>query len=134
MLACVSRIHEAYNTAVIRRYLPEIFWFERVESDRFGMITYHFTDVFGHSLLLHGPEMVECLKEFSFNSPIIVAPANLLGEPNSYLTFSIRDVTEYDQYWNGYPRRRRIPSDSEATACIPQDDIAILNGGSGGTD
>ncbi len=120
ILACVSRIREAHTTAVVRRYLPEIWWFERAEEDRFGTITYHLNNVLGHSLVLHGPVMLQCLPEIPSDAPVLVAPANLLGEPNAPLIFSLRDVTEYDLYWKGYPRRRRIVSDSSAITCAPQ--------------
>ncbi len=119
ILACISRIREAYTTAVDRRYLPEIWWFERVEEDRFGMLTYHLNNVMGHLLVFHGPVMLQCLPKIPRDAPVLVAPANLLGEPNAPLTFSLRDVTEYDFYWRGYPRRRRIVSDSSEITCAP---------------
>lgn len=123
MLAFVSRIREAYTTAVVRRYLAEVWWFERAEKDRFGMITYYLNNVLGHSLVLHGPEMLQCLPGIPTDAPVLVAPENLLGEPNASLTFSLRDVTEYDLYWRGYPRRRRIVSDSSAIPCALQNNF-----------
>ena len=39
-----------------------------------------------------------------------MSPINLLGEPNSQLMFTIKETTEYDKYWEGYPKRRFIPS------------------------
>ena len=113
MLACVSRIREACTTAIVRRYLPEIWWFERLEADLFSMNAVHLTDNFGHSLVLHGPQMMQCLPHVPTRAPVLVAPGNLLGEPNAPLLFSVLDVTEYDLYWRGYPRRLRIPSNAD---------------------
>ncbi len=110
MLACISRLREAHNLAVEKRYLPMIFWLDNVSNSRFGVIEYHLRDAEGHLLVLYGPYLLLCLREIDFSNPYIIAPGNLLGSPNATLVFAFRERTEYDEYWLDYPRRRHIQS------------------------
>jgi hypothetical protein len=110
MLACISRLRQAHNLGVEKRYLPMIFWLDNVLKSRFGIIEYHLRDSEGRLLVLHGPHLLLCLRKTGFSNPYIIAPGNLLGSPNAALVFVFRERTEYDEYWIDYPRRRHIQS------------------------
>jgi len=116
MLACAARLREAHNFAAEKRFLPVIFWLERVEESRFGMSEYHLRDSAGRLLVLHGPPMALCLRPVGFSRPYVVAPGNLLGGANAPLVFGYRERTEYEEYWKDYPRRRRIAQDESDSA------------------
>lgn len=108
MLACVSRLREAYDLAISERYLPVIFWLDKIEGSRFGVVDYHLRDSANQLLVVHGPPMALCLNKPKFSKPHVVAPGNLIGGPNVNLIFGLQERTEYDEYWKDYPRRRQI--------------------------
>lgn len=108
MLACISRLRQAHHFAVVNRYLPVIFWLDRVETNRFGLVEYRFRDGANRLVVVHRPPMVLCLKKPGLTRPYLIAPGNLLGGPNAAIIFGFRERTEYDDYWRDYPRRRHI--------------------------
>ncbi|MBL7205351.1 MAG: hypothetical protein ISS63_13655 [Desulfobacteraceae bacterium] len=134
MLACMSRLREAHNLAAVKRYLPEVFWLDRVEQSRFGVLDYHLRDRNDRLFVLHGPPMVLCTTDVHFERPYIIAPGNLLGGPNTSIVFEIRETTEYDRYWQDYPRRRHISALGEETE-TPQTGAVLpcSNAGQGAT-
>src|SRR3989304_5419464 len=110
MLACISKLRQVHNLADAGRYIPKLCWLQDFKQNRFGVEEFVLRDSKSCSLVIYGPSMCSGLMEIGFNKPIIMSPINLLGEPNSQLMFTIKETTEYDKYWEGYPKRRFIPS------------------------
>ena len=110
MLACAARLRDALEVADLQRYIPKEFWLQSLTRDRYGQESFIFTDYQGREITLGGPAVVSGLPKPRFRTPVVIAPGNLLGQPNSELRFEIREVSAYSQYWKGYPRRRKIPS------------------------
>jgi hypothetical protein len=115
MLACVARLRDALEMADTRRYLPKSYWLMSVQSDRFGRDTFIYRDYRQREITLGGPAIVLGLPRVNFRKPVLIAPGNLLGKPNSELRFSIQEDSIYAEYWRNYPRRRRIPAPVQAT-------------------
>jgi len=110
MLACAARLRDALDMAESHRYLPKVHWLESIWTDRFGRERFVFTDYKGKEVILGGPPVVSGLPGLGFQQPALIAPGNLLGEPNAELRFLIRESSTYSNYWANYPRRRDIPS------------------------
>lgn len=113
MLASVARMRDAFDLADVGRYIPKIYWMTRVTTDRYGRVEYQLEDYMGRSLTLHGPTLVRGNYVPQREAPVIVAPGNLLGQPNAELGFAPSAESPYSDYWKGYPRRRRIPAVAE---------------------
>jgi hypothetical protein len=109
MLSFVSRFREAVQMADLRRYLPKWFWVDRTSSDRFGQIRYDLIDESGQRLSLYEPSFIHRLTALDEAIPLLVAPGNLLGYPNSEVIFGVKESSLYSEYWAGYPIRRPIP-------------------------
>ena len=109
MLACATRVSEALALADLHRYIPKVFWLQKMTRDRFGLTEYEFRDYRGRIFTLFGPRMVAGLPSLDYSAPVLISPANLLGLPNAQLAFTLAQSTEYSRYWDGYPRRRQIP-------------------------
>ncbi len=110
MLACSARLRDALEVADARRYLPKIFWLQSLGTDRVGRQQFVFSDYVGREITLGGPPVVSGLPKPNFREPALIAPGNLLGEPNAELRFAVRERSVYAEYWANYPRRRQIPS------------------------
>jgi hypothetical protein len=110
MLAFVAHFREAVDIADINRFFPKEFWLEKTHEDRFGRQEFEFKDYLGRSHIFYGPSFVHGLPVVSPESPLIVAPGNLLGFANAEIVFKFRETSIYSRYWDGYPRRRQIPS------------------------
>lgn len=111
MLACATRLRKGLELADVNRYVPKIHWFHERVTDRFGFVESEFRDYANRRVVIRGPSTVLGLPALRTDEPIIIAGGNLLGHPNSTLTFRIREASEYSEYWDGYPRRRKIPAD-----------------------
>lgn len=109
LLACAARLQQALQLAEVHRYFPKTFWLHRWTKDRFGLIQYECVDYAGRPMYLYGPLLASGLPEPSDKWPMLIAPGNLLGMPQSTLVFQVRETNEYSAYWEGYPRKRRIP-------------------------
>lgn len=118
MLACISRLRQSHHFCEVNRYLPVIFWLDRLEVNRFEVVDYQFRDASNRLAVVHGPPLALCLNEPGLTRPYIIAPGNLLGGPNVSLLFGFRERTEYDDYWHDYPRRRHINPVSDKDASI----------------
>lgn len=110
MLACAARLRDALEAADVRRYVPKSFWLQSSGVDRFGRQQFMFADYRGKDVTLAGPPVVSGIPKPEFRRPVLIAPGNLLGEPNAELRFVIRERSAYSEYWANYPRRRQIPS------------------------
>ncbi|MBI1791328.1 MAG: hypothetical protein HYR60_27690 [Acidobacteria bacterium] len=108
LLACVARLREALELSDVHRYFPRLFWLFGRKGNRFGSIEYEFRDAAGRSSFTFGPELVSGLPRNMYRGAYLLAPASLLGSPNSALIFEFRETSEYSLYWENYPRRRRI--------------------------
>jgi hypothetical protein len=113
MFAFVARFDEAFRLASERRYLPKWHWLQASREDRFGGVEYEFRDYAGSKLILYGPPHVLDIPTIEFTNPVIVAPGNPLGYPNSELVFLVKEPTAYADYWNGYPRRDQEDTESD---------------------
>jgi hypothetical protein len=116
MLACVTRLKDAFDLADEGRYLPKTFWLYQRQEDRFGRQEYALQDYMNRHLVLRGPSVVAGMDQIEFDRPVLIAAGNLLGQPNSELRFSLKASTPFSRYWDGYPRRRVL------TARQSQDD------------
>lgn len=121
MLVCATRLREAFDLADTLRYVPKVFWLRTRTTDRFGRSQFTYVDYRGKEIVLSGPPVVSGLSEISFTEPAIIAAGNLLGAPNAQLRFSSREPSVYASYWEGYPRRRRIPSPHQLSATAGAD-------------
>jgi hypothetical protein len=109
LLACVARLGQALELADVHRYLPKVFWLFGRKGNRFGSVEYEFRDYAGRTVFAYGPPLVSGLHEIHHENACLLAPGNLLGVPNSSLIFQLRERSEFSLYWEGYPRRRRVP-------------------------
>ncbi len=130
MLACVARMQQAFERMDSGRYLPKTFWLERYSGDRFGSQEYQLRDYMGKDIPLYGPAWVSGGSGIPIGRPVIVAPGNLLGLPNSSLIFRVRERSPYADYWADYPRRRRIhePEGSSAAELEPLKSTVVAPG------
>lgn len=108
LLACVARLREALDLADLHRYFPKLFWLFGRKGNRFGSVEYEFRDHDGRSTSTFGPSLVSGLSQSMYRGAYLLAPASLLGSPNSALVFEFHETSEYSSYWENYPRRRRI--------------------------
>lgn len=81
--------------------------------DRFGRRENVLCDYRGRELMIKEPTTVYDRGHLSAKEPVLVAPGNLLGLPNAELVFRILYRSDYADYWQGYPRRRRTPPSEE---------------------
>jgi hypothetical protein len=108
MLACVARIQKAVNLADEYRLIPKTFWRTKHIKDQYGREESILSDYMGRALQINGPTIVSGIRPLNFNEPVVVAPDNLLGLPNSEMVFRVLDTSQSSQYWAGYPRRRQL--------------------------
>jgi hypothetical protein len=119
MLACVSRLRQATDQAESLRFYPKTYWIFENSKTVFGSWECTFKDFRGRAFALHGPPMVSGLLDVRAPRPLVFAPTNLLGIPDSLLAFAESSESEYSRYWAGYPRRRRLPPDNKADHRAP---------------
>ena len=118
MLACVAKLQLAVDNSDINRYFPKPYWLMSRKGDRYGLVEYIYKDFDAKEFRIFGPPVVNGLPRKVYKIPVVIAPGNLLGFPNSQLMFQIRERSEYSKYWDGYPRRRKIE------ALVDQDEAA----------
>jgi hypothetical protein len=119
MLACAKRLGAAFELGVLHGFLPRTFWVHRATKDRFGLTECELRDRRGNSVILYGPSLVSGLQSPDPKRPVLIAPGNLLGLPNSRLFFGVVEHNPYRDYWQGYPRRKVFSADPPVTAPIP---------------
>ena len=121
MRAAVYELREALDIADTFRLLPKPYWLDRTGTDRMGRRYYNLFDYRRKELTLRGPSLSWISPNISFRRPIIVAPGNLLCLPNGEITLYLLEETRYDMYWEGYPRRRKIPPEqtNEVSRILP---------------
>ena len=126
MRYAVHELRGALDIADTNRLLPKLYWLDRKDTDRLGRRYFKLFDYRRQELILRGPTLSWISPDFSFRRPIIVAPRNLLGLPNGEITFYSLEETSYDRYWEGYPRRRKIPpeQDSEVSENPPSQETS----------
>lgn len=107
MSTCVNSLQYALDYADANRYLPKIFWLVSRETDRFGRQKSVLCDYRDHDLLIREPTTVYGRPPLNTKEPILVAPGNLIGLPNSQLIFRVIESSQYSNYWDDYPRRRK---------------------------
>ncbi len=95
MLACATRVRDALEMADALRYLPKVYWLQSLQKDRLGRQRFVFVDYRGRETTVGGPPVISGLSEPTFSEPVLVAPGNLLGEPNAELRFELREHSVY---------------------------------------
>jgi hypothetical protein len=108
MLACASRLQQAVESADINRFFPKYYWLTFRKSNQYGIIEYRYIDYAKRELIIYGPPISSGLPRKIYKQPVLVAPFNLMSHPNSQLIFRVKESSNYSNYWNGYPRRRKI--------------------------
>ena len=127
MLACVVRLQQAVENSDVSRYFPKPFWLTSRKGDRFGIIKRIFTDYASRELEVYGPSVASGLPNQIYRHPVVIAPANLIGYPNSQLMFRIREKSEHSTYWSDYPRRRKIESMRNANIITEDTDDLVVD-------
>lgn len=107
MFACVARLSQALESADVNRYFPKQFWLESKKENRYGVREYTYLDYADRELITFGPNVAMGLPNQIYAHPVIIAPGNLLGYPNSQLMFWIQERNEYSNFWRDYPKRRK---------------------------
>ncbi|TFB37235.1 hypothetical protein [Pseudomonas sp. F01002] len=118
MIACAARLSQALESADINRYFPKQFWLTSKKENRYGVVEYAYTDYANRELITFGPHFASGLPGQMYNHPVVIAPGNLLGYPNSQLMFWLQERSEYSVFWEDYPKRRKpelIKIDSPST-------------------
>jgi hypothetical protein len=110
MLAFVAQFREAVDMADVNRFFPKEFWLSNTKVDQFGRREFVFRDYLQREHVFYGPPFVHGLPAVRTDAPLVIAPGNLLGFANAEIVFGIRQKSVYSDYWDGYPRRRHIPS------------------------
>ncbi len=113
MLDCVNYLQDAFDYADVNRYIPKAFWRVSRKIDRFGRRENVLCDYRGREVTIKEPTTVYHRGHLSSKEPVLVAPGNLLGLPSAELVFRILYRSDYADYWEGYPRRRRTPPSEE---------------------
>lgn len=110
MDSCAECLKQIIKTANERRYFPNPLWLKKIEKNRYGMIKDILEDSSGQSIEINGPSMYFDILSPSFNGVWLVSPVKLSEYPNSHIIFKYKQMNEYDEYWDGYPRRIIIHS------------------------
>jgi hypothetical protein len=136
LLANVARLSQAIEMADANRFVPKVFWLLGRKANRFGASEYEFKDYASRSVFTYGPFLVSGLGPLSYGIAYLLAPGNLLGSPNSSISFALKEKSEYSDYWQNYPRRRRIPPQDEdkgkpETPPDPPSDVGMSTSGAG---
>ena len=119
--SCVARLGQALELADVHRFLPKVFWLCRGRSsNRYGLIEYEFQDYAGRRVFAYGPPLVSGLEPIAYESAYLLAPGNLLGTPNSSMTFELQERSDFSAYWQDYPRRQQIPGRKREAKISPR--------------
>ena len=111
MLAFVAHFREVVDSVDVGRYFPKEFWVEKGQKDRFGRTEVVFKDYSGRLHTSYGPTFVhDFATSWMTEAPALIAPGRLMGFANGDLMLRIKEGSVYADYWDGYPRRRNIPS------------------------
>jgi hypothetical protein len=114
MIGSIEKLQDALDLADDNRFIPKEFWLNSYNFNRFGREQHVYNDYMNRNLYLNGPNSIMEERLLVFDSPILIAPGNLLDLPNSFLIFGISEDSAYSKYWSAYPRRRRIPMPKES--------------------
>lgn len=112
LLACASRLEQVVDIADSCRLIPKLFWGIKAEEDLHAITCDTLQDYRGMAISLWDPGMAAGMGQRVFGVPYLVAPFDFVGEPNSILVFTVSPATPYQDYWEGFPRRRFVPSRS----------------------
>src|SRR5207245_1206730 len=105
----VARLRQSIDLADIHRLIPKRFWLDEATTDRYGRGALVLKDYAGRSVRVSLPIAINRIPQIGFETPIVLAPGNLLGQAHPPLIFVVRSSGEFSRYWAGYPRRRMIP-------------------------
>ncbi|WP_139834512.1 MULTISPECIES: hypothetical protein [unclassified Pseudomonas] len=108
MIACAARLSQALESADINRYFPKQFWLVSKKENRYGAVEYLYMDYANRELVAFGPHFASGLPSHMYNYPVVIAPGNLLGYPNSQMMFWVQERSEYSVFWEDYPKRRKL--------------------------
>jgi hypothetical protein len=112
MVKFVDHFRRGFLLADAARYIPKWWWLQARRTDQYGLTEYDAYDYNRRELRLQVPSPVLGLPTLNFRQPAIVAPGNLTGQPNAEIIFRPVERSEFASYWQGFPRRRRIPGSS----------------------
>ncbi len=118
ILDAVVAVRSFIALAGSERLLPKLYWFSGESTDAFGQRVITMVDHKNDVYLLRAPRTVVGLLPWSSIAsprPVLIAPGNLFGLPNSDILFRARQESLYSTYWNGYPARR------DAVLVVPDD-------------
>lgn len=101
-------IRLAFEASNRDRYIPKIWALDEMNVSRNQIITYKFVDHKGEGLYRYGPKFVASTPDYSWGSPVIMAPFNLLGHSQAYINFVPEEDTPFSKYWADFPIKRRL--------------------------
>ncbi len=117
LLLCVTRLKAAARTAEQQRIYPVPYWFYSELQSTFGTSEISFKSARGDTFTIFRPSTVASLPEITRMNPVVFAPINFLGAPDSLLFFNVIGESEYSKYWSGYPRISKVlPGEDETRA------------------
>jgi hypothetical protein len=111
MFACVARLREAFEFSDVMRFFPKMFWLDEETTHRSGTTEFKIIDYLGRVTQFFGPELTVGNSIIEYGVPFLVCPGALLSVPNAEISFRLSHSSEYTRFWDGYPRRRRLPVD-----------------------
>ncbi|HHF2979028.1 TPA: hypothetical protein ACPJ0Q_004656 [Vibrio diabolicus] len=107
MTACVLRLKKAISRSDVNRFFPKHYVLKSTIKNEFNIIEYELSDYRDRRLTIYGPSLVTGIPSVNNTKSVIVAPCNLLGIPNSTMTFTLKEPSEYSKYWEGYPIKKK---------------------------
>jgi hypothetical protein len=125
MIACAARLSQALESADINRYFPKQFWLSSKKENRYGVVEYVYVDYCGREFVTFGPHFASGLSNHMYKFPVVIAPGNLLGYPNSQVMFWLQERSEYSVFWEDYPKRRKLE-------LVKKDSAIAMNDSDGG--
>ncbi|MCB9951361.1 MAG: hypothetical protein H6824_10300 [Planctomycetaceae bacterium] len=108
LLATVESMQEFIRFIDEERLFPKLYWIGGTTTDSYGQRSIRLIDSGNTFHVMHGPRTVVgtlVTRGLSRARPVLLAPGNIFGLPNSELLFEIRQDSEYSSYWENYPAR-----------------------------
>lgn len=107
MTACAVRLKKAIVKSDIHRFFPKHYVLKSTLKNEFDILEFTYCDYKERKHVIYGPSLVTGLLNRNIPKPVIIAPCNLLGGPNSTMIFTLHEHSDFSKYWEGYPIKRQ---------------------------
>lgn len=124
VLASIDLIRSFVHLAEQERLCAVPYWLESTQTDAFGQCEYILSDLRGNRVSIYSPRAVVGLLSLSTlqeGRPVLLAPGDLFGLPNSDILFTVKEQSTFSDYWQNYPAR--LASDLEQLSAPPPVDV-----------